>query len=357
MTRVYRDQSPNPATIFPIISQNNETMSTAVPHSIASPSPIPVPSRNLPPRQQAEERDIEEPPNDQTQLVKKPSLCPKARLRIHLEDLGHPAISKFTNVIPIANLLENAIRCVEAHLFTTPSDSHSNDTTIARPPPQRPIPNPTWKPQEVRSLTLILRPMDGVAYTSGTDLDEAHKEINLSLNYLEAIIKKFYSRSTSTSSPESSTSAAHDKKADAAFLHEVLGVVTHETVHAFQHNAHSTCPGGLIEGIADYVRMKSKLGAAHWNPWPANKKTRGERWDSGYEKTAWFLQWVEEHIGGVGCVGRLNETMRKEKWEDGKVWKAVMGGVSVDECWELYRSNWEEMNKHHDGDKDDSASS
>jgi hypothetical protein len=66
--------------------------------------------------------------------------------------------------------------------------------------------------------------MQGVAYTTGSDLDDDHKEIHFSTDYIE-----------------SSASRAHD---------EIFGVLVHEVVHCFQYNANGTCPGGLIEGIA-----------------------------------------------------------------------------------------------------------
>ena len=36
----------------------------------------------------------------------------------------------------------------------------------------------------VRSITLILRPMTGVAHTTSNTLDDAHKEIHLSSQYV-----------------------------------------------------------------------------------------------------------------------------------------------------------------------------
>lgn len=180
--------------------------------------------------------------------------------------------------------------------------------------------------------------MDGVAYTTGTELDEAHKEIHLSLNYLQTRIKEFYG---------SDKPKGTNRKADASFIHEVRGVLTHEMVHVFQHDGQGTWPGGLTEGIADFVRMKSGLGAAHWNPWPAGKRTRGDKWDEGYQKTAWFLEWVEDNVGGPGAIGRLNEAVRNDEWNDGQVWETVMG-KSVDDCWTSYQEDWDNMNKQHE---------
>lgn len=63
--------------------------------------------------------------------------------------------------------------------------------------------------------------MPGVAHTSGS---QTHKEIVFALSH----IVNCASRVTD----------------------EVRGVLVHEMVHCFQHNARGTCPGGLIEGVA-----------------------------------------------------------------------------------------------------------
>lgn len=307
---MYRDKSELP---------NNMSANPAATIATASPVPAPV-SRPRPDANEVKLRDPNQPESKPAQDQRRQqSLCPSARLRIHLEDLSHSAAARFTNVIPISSLLDEAIFNVQQHLFTPPV-KHHEEASSARPP-QKPIkPKPEWKAQEVRSVTLLLRPMDGVAYTTGTNLDEAHKEIHLNLGYLEA--------------KQGSTNAD--------FLHEVRGVVTHEMVHAFQHNAQGTCPGGLIEGIADYVRMKSGLGPKHWKKWPANEGTRGKKWDEGYQKTAWFLEWLEE-LCREGIIGELNEAMRDGKWDDGKLFKKVTGST-VDEWWKMYVKDWVPLN-------------
>lgn len=73
----------------------------------------------------------------------------------------------------------------------------------------------------VQSITLVLRPMDGVAHTFGSS---THKEIHFSLDHIQR-------------------SAARAKS-------EILGVLTHEMVHCYQFNGCGQCPGGLIEGVA-----------------------------------------------------------------------------------------------------------
>lgn len=91
----------------------------------------------------------------------------------------------------------------------------------------------------MKTITLILRPFDGVAYTSGT---REVKEINFSLDWIKA---------------------SEDRARD-----EILGVLVHEIVHCYQYNANGTCPGGLIEGIAGVHAYASPLsfvfGTKYW---------------------------------------------------------------------------------------------
>ena len=78
--------------------------------------------------------------------------------------------------------------------------------------------------------------MDGIANTAGSELDNDHKEINFSLDYISRL---------------------PDDRAQ----NEILGVIRHEMVHCWQYDACGTAPGGLIEGISDFVRMKAGVGA------------------------------------------------------------------------------------------------
>jgi len=91
--------------------------------------------------------------------------------------------------------------------------------------------------------------MDGIAYTTGSELDNDHKEIYFSLDYIGQL-------------PDDRTQ------------NEILGVIRHEMVHCWQYDSCGTAPGGLIEGISDFVRMKAGLGPPHW-------KRKGDSWDAG----------------------------------------------------------------------------
>ena len=46
-------------------------------------------------------------------------------------------------------------------------------------------------------------------------------------------------------------------------------------VHVWQYNGNNTAPGGLIEGIADWVRLKDGFIPPHWS-------RGGDSWDDGF---------------------------------------------------------------------------
>lgn len=145
--------------------------------------------------------------------------------------------------------------------------------------------------------------MGGVAYTIGTDLDDDHKEIHFSLDYIAQI----------SSSLQKS---------------EIMGVLVHEMVHCWQWAALSTAPGGLIEGVADFVRLKAGLSPPHW------KKEAGGDWDAGYQHTGYFLEWVEDKFG-EGSVEKVNAGLREKKYDEGEFWKGLFGR-EVEELWREY---------------------
>jgi hypothetical protein len=216
------------------------------------------------------------------------------KLRLHLNELSHDGTALFLSQVDTCRLLPNAIADVTQHLYTS---------------------CPGSKLPETRSVTLVLRSMDGVAYTTGLELDDDHKEIHLSLDYVQNFSKK----------PQECR-------------HEIIGVVTHEMVHCYQYNAEGTAPGGLIEGIADFVRLKAGLAPPHWR---GPKEEMGEKWDSGYQKTAYFLDWLQERHGS-GTVGKINETLRTEKYDEAKFWQSIFGkGNEVDVLWKDYCASLE----------------
>ncbi|KAJ6541837.1 hypothetical protein B0H19DRAFT_1174874 [Mycena capillaripes] len=163
--------------------------------------------------------------------------------------------------------------------------------------------------------------MDGVAYTFGS---QTEKEIHFSLDHIV-----------------NSASRAR---------HEILGVLVHEVVHCYQYNGNGTAPGGLIEGIADFVRLHADLAPPHWKRAPAPT----DKWDAGYQTTAYFLDWIEERRG-VGAIRALNGALRETNYDDEMF--MILAGEPVRELWRRYKAELgvgdEEVVDNKDGEGDE----
>ncbi|GJN89513.1 hypothetical protein Rhopal_002500-T1 [Rhodotorula paludigena] len=122
--------------------------------------------------------------------------------------------------------------------------------------------------------------------------------------------------------------------------HEIDGVLTHELVHAFQYDARGSLPGGLVEGIADWVRGGAGLAPPHWREQPGEC----DRWDAGYERTGFFLSFLSRHFRDPLLVPKINLAARSDTWDDGALLRRVLGGEDVEELWALYKRTF--------GDKD-----
>ncbi|KAI0026887.1 hypothetical protein K488DRAFT_30560, partial [Vararia minispora EC-137] len=200
-------------------------------------------------------------------------------LSLKIDDLQHPASSLFLTHLFPPHALRTALTTALTHLYLTPRAA----------------------PTHVRSIALILRPMDGVAYTTGT---HDAKQIHLSCAHVVG---------------------AHEA---GRCKEECEGVLVHEVVHCFQHNAMGTAPAGLIEGIADYVRLRAGLAPPHWTP-----GRRADGWDAGYATTGLFLDWLERRYGG-GTVAALNAALAEGGWDEGVV--EGVTGRKVGRLWEIY---------------------
>jgi hypothetical protein len=164
--------------------------------------------------------------------------------------------------------------------------------------------------------------MEQLAYTSGSN---THKEIHFSLDWINR-----------------NSHRAKD---------EIMGVLTHEVVHCYQYDARGTCPGGLIEGMAgarkrlhplwlilttytDFVRLHASLSPPHW------KRTLPDdtqSWDAGYEKTAYFLDWIDTRYG-PGAIRALNATLRDQKYRR-RIFRELTGRP-LRKLWALYRGSF-----------------
>lgn len=287
---------------------------------------------------------------DQAQTTPEKKIqIPKPKYRLHSEVLRHPESASFSIYIPdVASTLDTALSNIVKYLYTSPGDGSPDEATSA-PKCERPHFIPFIPP--TRSVTLFLRDFGGVAYTTGTELDDDHKEIHLSLPYIT----------------HCKNSAA---KADP--VHELTGVLTHELVHCYQHTSPPDSakggkdipspPGGLIEGIADFVRLKAGLSPPHWTR-PTSSSQREKKWDAGYQHTAYFLAWIEDVWAGEGAIGMLNDRLYRVGYlgedekdcHEGGFWKSLFG-AGVSELWDEYgqwlddgekpsektKGNWEE---------------
>uniref|UniRef100_A0A6N2LW31 Basic secretory protease n=1 Tax=Salix viminalis TaxID=40686 RepID=A0A6N2LW31_SALVM len=151
--------------------------------------------------------------------------------------------------------------------------------------------------KDVRAVNLFIDVMDGVAYAT-------NNEIHVSNNYIGN-----YSGDV---------------------RREITGVLYHEMVHIWQWNGNGQAPGGLIEGIADFVRLKANYAPSHWV-----QAGQGDRWDQGYDVTAKFL----DYCNGLrsGFVAELNKKMKAGYSAQFFV---DLLGKTVDQLWKDYKAKY-----------------
>jgi Peptidase of plants and bacteria len=218
------------------------------------------------------------------------------KIRLEARDLCHAGSKAFLSSVAPSIAMEFAVKGVLGILYLNPKC------------PMTTIPG-------TRSVTLILRSMEGVAYTTGMELDDDHKEIHFSIEYINGI--------------------DDSRRSD-----EILGVLVHEAVHCYQYNGSGTCPGGLVEGIADWVRLKCNLSPPHW------KKEPSEKWDAGYQHTGYFLDYLEQRYGN-GTISRMNEKLRTDKYEEKAFWTELLGRP-VEQLWGDYQTSIKTERQHLD---------
>ncbi|KAD6795312.1 hypothetical protein E3N88_06208 [Mikania micrantha] len=87
-------------------------------------------------------------------------------------------------------------------------------------------------------------------------------------------------------------------------------------------------PSGLIEGIADFVRLKAGYIPGHWV-----QPGQGNKWDQGYDVTARFLDYCEGLRSGF--VAELNKKMRYTYSVD---YFVDLLGKTIDQLWSDYKA-------------------
>ncbi|KAK1426330.1 hypothetical protein QVD17_15001 [Tagetes erecta] len=108
------------------------------------------------------------------------------------------------------------------------------------------------------------------------------------------------------------------------------GILYHEMTHAFQWDGEGRAPIGLLEGVAEYTKLKANY------PQPGFAKPgEGDRWDQGYECTARFLEYCDEV--SAGFVANLNKKMRFDYNVD---YFEDLTGKPVDQLWNDYKAKY-----------------
>lgn len=112
---------------------------------------------------------------------------------------------------------------------------------------------------------------------------------------------------------------------------EVTGVLYHEVAHVWQWDGQGQANGGLIEGVADFVRLKEGYARGHWV-----KPGQGDRWDQGYDVTARLLDYCDSLKPGF--VAQLNAKMKAGYSDD---FFAQILGKNVQQLWQEYKQSSE----------------
>ncbi|GFQ01545.1 basic secretory protease [Phtheirospermum japonicum] len=106
-------------------------------------------------------------------------------------------------------------------------------------------------------------------------------------------------------------------------------VMYHEMTHVFQWKANYGAPVGLIEGIADYVMVKSNI----YEKDSYKKPGSGSKWDEGYDVTERFLEYCDNLTEGF--TAKLNKMMRY-KYNDS--YFELLLGKPVGQLWAEYKA-------------------
>jgi len=140
-------------------------------------------------------------------------------------------------------------------------------------------------------FSVTIKPMDGVAYTSG-------RGVTANSTWLEKELDR-----------------------------EAVGSLVHEAVHVVQQFGRNGMhnPGWLVEGTADYIRWFKYEPQSHGADivWMKHLRRFTPRYNDSYRVTANFLNWVAEKYD-ANIVGQMNAAMRDGKYDDG-LWQKYTG--------------------------------
>jgi hypothetical protein len=118
---------------------------------------------------------------------------------------------------------------------------------------------------------------------------------------------------------------------------ELFGVLVHEGHHLFQ--ASNTGPGGMVEGMADYVRIRAELYG------PNRKPQKGGNWDSPYTTGGFFFSYLHganklhdiEYSSPDPQSGRALHARQMSNWNVSAFQEIF--GKDVSELWNEYQGD------------------
>jgi hypothetical protein len=149
-----------------------------------------------------------------------------------------------------------------------------------------------------RKFSVTIKPMDGVAGTTDTDVE-------VSADWIRSQLKR----------PQ---------------WNEAIGSIIHELVHVVQQYKTSDTPGYLVEGIADYLRW------FHFEPIehrPTLRTPSRASYSQGYKTTAGFLEYVARNHDHEFVI-KLNAALRQGRYSSA-IWNDCTG-MSVNQLWKEY---------------------
>ncbi|XP_073025050.1 uncharacterized protein [Primulina eburnea] len=117
----------------------------------------------------------------------------------------------------------------------------------------------------------------------------------------------------------------------ASSRYHFTSIMYHEMTHIFQWSGNRTAPGGLTEGVADYIMVKSKIYDASTYTKPGS----GSRWDEGYGVTERFLEYCDGLREGFTVA--LNKKMRFA-YSDNYFMDLL--GKPLDQLWRDYKAKY-----------------
>ncbi|WP_430815763.1 basic secretory protein-like protein [Carboxylicivirga sp. RSCT41] len=123
---------------------------------------------------------------------------------------------------------------------------------------------------------------------------------------------------------------------DEELIAEIVGVLYHELAHGYQYSprgaggyARGADYFGLIEGIADYVRLNAGYSSYDY-------RKPGGHWNDGYKTTAFFIDWL--HTKDKDFAYKLNQSaITIVPWSWDSACQDILS-ASVKDLWDEYQT-------------------